>query len=78
MLTGDKLETAENIGRSCNLIQDSFAVMKINHKEKEGLAEKMQEAVEITRNYLKISKPKAFLIEGDMLGYYSSFSSGFS
>ena len=74
MLTGDKLETAENIGRSCNLIQDSFAVMKINHKEKEGLAEKMQETVEITRNYLKISKPKAFLIEGDMLGYSSTSS----
>ena len=29
MLTGDKLETAENIGRSCNLIQDSMKVFYI-------------------------------------------------
>lgn len=68
MLTGDKLETAENIGRSCNLVQESFAIMKLHHKEKEGLAEKMQELVEITKNYVKIRKSKAFLIEGDMLG----------
>lgn len=68
MLTGDKLETAENIGRSCNLIQDSFAVMKVNHKEKEGLEEKMAELVEMTKNYVKIKKPKAFLIEGEILG----------
>ena len=26
MLTGDKLETAENIGRSCNLLQDNMDV----------------------------------------------------
>lgn len=26
MLTGDKLETAENIGRSCNLLQDKMDV----------------------------------------------------
>lgn len=28
MLTGDKLETAENIAISCNLIQSHFQVMK--------------------------------------------------
>ena len=68
MLTGDKLETAENIGRSCNLIQDQFAVMKLHQKEKEGLAEKMSELVEIAKDYVKIKKPKAFLIEGEVLG----------
>lgn len=26
MLTGDKLETAENIGRSCNLLQENMDV----------------------------------------------------
>lgn len=29
MLTGDKLETAENIAKSCNLIQDGFEVLTI-------------------------------------------------
>ena len=29
MLTGDKLETAENIAKSCKLIQDHFHVFKI-------------------------------------------------
>lgn len=29
MLTGDKLETAENIGRSCNLITEDMGVMYI-------------------------------------------------
>ena len=27
MLTGDKLETAENIGRSCNLITEHMGVL---------------------------------------------------
>ena len=29
MLTGDKLETAENIGRSCNLLQENMQVFYI-------------------------------------------------
>jgi magnesium-transporting ATPase (P-type) len=33
MLTGDKLETAENIGHSCNLIQNGMIVWKISTKE---------------------------------------------
>lgn len=28
MLTGDKMETAENIAKSCNLIQSSFEILK--------------------------------------------------
>lgn len=70
MLTGDKLETAENIGRSCNLIQDSFAIMKLHQKENENLTEKMAELVEITKNYVKIKKSKAFLVEGDILSSF--------
>ena len=30
MLTGDKLETAENIGYSCKLIKDNFIIWKIS------------------------------------------------
>ena len=28
MLTGDKMETAENIAKSCNLIQPSFEILR--------------------------------------------------
>ena len=34
MLTGDKLETAENIGRSCNLIRDKSLVLYITENSK--------------------------------------------
>lgn len=34
MLTGDKLETAENIARSCNLIQPSFQLLYLQPGEK--------------------------------------------
>ena len=29
MLTGDKLETAENIAKSCKLIQDQMQIMRV-------------------------------------------------
>ena len=32
MLTGDKLETAENIGTSCKLIQNDMVVWRISNK----------------------------------------------
>lgn len=34
MLTGDKMETAENIAKSCNLIQPNFAVLRYECKDK--------------------------------------------
>ena len=32
MLTGDKLETAENIGYSCKLLKNDMTVWKISNK----------------------------------------------
>ncbi len=29
MLTGDKLETAENIAKSCKLIQEGYTLMRV-------------------------------------------------
>lgn len=29
MLTGDKMETAENIGRTCSLINDNMVIRKL-------------------------------------------------
>lgn len=33
MLTGDKLETAENIGRSCNLLTEDMLVLYIRSSD---------------------------------------------
>lgn len=37
MLTGDKLETAENIAKSCKLLQDDFTIMRLSDKTKEDV-----------------------------------------
>ena len=67
MLTGDKMETAENIGRSCNLIQDHFKVMKLCfNKEKESLdvvRERLNEIIVENEKLVKQKHPKALLLE---------------
>jgi len=39
MLTGDKQETAINIGYACNLIDNSFTQIKINAADAKGVTE---------------------------------------
>lgn len=68
MLTGDKLETAENIGRSCNLIQPGFEVMHIAQKEKDKVEIAIREAKWKFLECKQTGKPKAILIEGESLG----------
>ena len=36
MLTGDKLETAENIAKSCKLFHENQEIIKITQKSAEG------------------------------------------
>ena len=69
MLTGDKLETAENIGRSCNLIQNHFAVLKTHYSPTSNISFKecLQNVLSLKEEYKKIKKPKGFVIEGDDL-----------
>lgn len=43
MLTGDKLETAENIAKSCKLIQADMGIMKIEYIPVKTIEEKDQE-----------------------------------
>lgn len=42
MLTGDKKETAINIGISCGLISENMALIKWNNSVDEVLADRMQ------------------------------------
>ncbi len=68
MLTGDKLETAENIGKSCNLIQRDMSVFPLGSNDSNIIKEKLlefQEKSELCRsNRIK----RCFLIEGECLG----------
>lgn len=43
MLTGDKLETAENIAKSCRLIQGDMHIMRMSEKSAESARTKMEE-----------------------------------
>lgn len=43
MLTGDKLETAENIARSCRLIQGDMTIMRFQEKDKQSLLSKIMD-----------------------------------
>lgn len=70
MLTGDKMETAENIARSCNLIQPSFEVLKYEP----GGEVSHEKALELLREMVKKSEAltedgtlKGLLIEGSDL-----------
>ena len=62
MLTGDKLETAQNIGYSCKLIQEDFKKMTIEADD--NLQMKYDEYKELIEQYNRGGKKKALLMEG--------------
>ena len=68
MLTGDKLETAENIARSCTLIQPHFATIKLKKNDSvDACKEQLIEAYGIAKLNQDIQKPKGLLVEGETL-----------
>lgn len=68
MLTGDKLETAENIARSCTLIQPHFATIKLKQNDSvEACKDQLIEAYGIAKLSQDIQKPKGLLVEGETL-----------
>lgn len=42
MLTGDKMETAENIAKSCNLFQSSFQILRLNAPNKTNIINELE------------------------------------
>lgn len=62
MLTGDKLETAEDIGYSCSLIQSDFKKLYI--KENDDLEDKYYEYQKLVEEYNKKGIKKTLLVEG--------------
>lgn len=72
MLTGDKLETAENIGRSCNLITEHMEVQYIKGSTGTVL-DRLCEVDDYMK--LKVSDGWALMVEGEALGMYSFLKS---
>ena len=66
------METAENIGRSCNLIQPGFEVMHIAQKEKPLVEIAIREAKGKYLTCMESGKPKALLIEGESLSKFKN------
>ena len=62
MLTGDKLETAENIGYSCKLIQSDF--QKLYIYENDDLQQKYEEYSKRIIELKKQGKKICLLVQG--------------
>ena len=50
MLTGDKMETAENIGLSSRMFNEDMTIFRINTVDKETTKNKLELALEIIKN----------------------------
>jgi magnesium-transporting ATPase (P-type) len=71
MLTGDKLETAENIGYSCRLIQADFKTMFI--RADDNLHKKYAEYRAAIEQYKAQGLRKTLLIEGNAISKLPKF-----
>ncbi|CAK90837.1 unnamed protein product (macronuclear) [Paramecium tetraurelia] len=67
MLTGDKLETAENIAKSCRLIQHDFTIMKYSETDLNKLRVQLSENKLTYQACIKDGKKKSILVEGESL-----------
>eukprot|EP01017_Pseudomicrothorax_dubius_P049053 TRINITY_DN9054_c0_g1_i2.p1 TRINITY_DN9054_c0_g1~~TRINITY_DN9054_c0_g1_i2.p1 ORF type:complete len:531 (+),score=99.30 TRINITY_DN9054_c0_g1_i2:502-2094(+) len=68
MLTGDKLETAENVARSCRLVQADMSLLTLRHRDASDGRAKLDQHAEVVRICVEQGRKKAYLIEGEALG----------
>jgi len=67
MLTGDKRETAENIGLSCNLINSNFELIRLTQhsvEESRNFLPKMQDSINLARQR---KREVCTVVEGECL-----------
>lgn len=69
MLTGDKLETAENIARSCNLVEPDMKVHYIQDNTAEDVEKTLNKCCADNKNYIKNKDRKCIIIEGNSLRF---------
>lgn len=67
MLTGDKMETAENIAKSCNLIQPHFEILRYECGDPSLILETLRGLSARALELSSQGRPKSFLIEGQDL-----------
>jgi magnesium-transporting ATPase (P-type) len=70
MLTGDKLETAENIAKSCNLIQPGFQVLQISEKTTKQVRDTLLHHRKAYDLFVERKIKKALIVEGESLGKF--------
>ena len=71
MLTGDKLETAENIARSCQLIKSDFEVFRLKDV-KDVRKYCSNEFVEQNENLMSTKKKRAMIVENTALSFITN------
>ena len=67
MLTGDKLETAENIARSCRLIEGDTTVLRLSANHPVDIGLKMADNEETFDMCVRDNRKRSYLIEGESL-----------
>ncbi|CAD8112753.1 unnamed protein product [Paramecium primaurelia] len=69
MLTGDKLETAENIAKSCRLIQGDFTVMRLSVPTVDECKKKLGDIQDTYDLCIKENRKKSIVVEGSSLQF---------
>lgn len=67
VLTGDKVETAINIGFSCKLLNDTFKQLIVTEKTFEDVSISLDEKIEIIKNSHLDQPNFALIISGEAL-----------
>lgn len=67
MLTGDKLETAENIARSCKLIQGDMTVLRLATKDEKEIDLRMSDNEQTFNMCVEENRKRSYLVEGESL-----------
>lgn len=66
MITGDKQETAENIGKSCNLIQEDTTIIRITQA---GSMSEARDMVETCRRVIYSEKKVSLVVDSQSLNF---------
>jgi magnesium-transporting ATPase (P-type) len=69
MLTGDKMETAENIGYSCSLLNEKFEVIRINLGSEKEADFYLDELKSTARRAMSKGKPVGAIVDGIALEF---------
>lgn len=72
MLTGDKLETAENIAKSCNLINEEMTIQKITSQNEEEIVVELEKINSMFSSQKQSSSKKSLILEGHSLPFLLS------